>query len=135
MNKKLVDALLPDAVTVLKKVGIANEKNEIDKNFRGQISSFGAAVSAGSLLAAAAFFNEQAGAKNDRSKLMTAINLLLEAHGLTDCKGENLFDTIRNTPAGQQRSLKDDVLACAVALKLAMNLYKLNSDEKQKAGD
>lgn len=135
MNKKLVDALLPDAVVVLKEIGVANEKNEIPKTFRGQISSFAAAVSTGSLLAAAAFFNDQANAKSDRSKLVKSINVLLKKHGLTKAAGTTLFDTIRSTPAEKQRKLKEDVLACAVALKLAMNLYTLNPTITEKAGD
>lgn len=129
MNKKQVDELLPDAVAVLKEVGVANDKNEIPKAFRGQISAFGASVSTGSLLAAAAFFNDQGGAKCGRDKLMKCINALLKKHGLAAPGGATLFDTIRSTPAEKQRKLKEDVLACAVALKLAMNLYTLKSDD------
>lgn len=128
MNKKRVDDLLPAAVDTLQRCEIANEKGEIDKNFRGQISSFGAAVSSGSLLAAAAFFNQQAGAKNDRGKLMDAINSLLSSE-LKYQTSTTLFNTIRSTPKSNQRKLKDDILACAVALKLAMNLYTLKSDD------
>lgn len=132
MNKKLVDALLPDAVVVLKNIGVANEANEIPKTFRGQISSFAVAVSTGSLLAAAAFFNQgkdQGEAKSDRSKLMKAINALLAQHSMINTAGETLFDTIRSTPAEDRRKLKEDVHACAVALKLAMNLYTLRPDD------
>lgn len=127
MNKRRVDDLLPAAVDTLKNCKIVNEKNEINKNFRGQISSFGAAVASGSLLAAAAFFNQQGGAKSDRGKLMDAINGLLKSK-LGYQTGETLFNTIRNIPQAKQRRLKEDVLACAVALKLAMNLYTLKSD-------
>lgn len=134
MNKRLVNELLPDAVAVLKTTGVADGENQIDKNFRGQISSFGAAVATGSLLAAAAFFNEQGNAKSDRSKLMDAINtLLLEHHLIKESeKGKTLFDTIRSIPKWQQPRLKDHVLSCAVALKLAMNLYTLTPDSKQE---
>lgn len=134
MNKRLVNELLPDAVAVLKTTGVADGENQIDKNFRGQISSFGAAVATGSLLAAAAFFNDQGNAKSDRSKLMDAINTLLLKHHLIkeSEKGKTLFDTIRSVPKGQQPRLKDHVLSCAVALKLAMNLYTLTPDSKQE---
>lgn len=135
MNKKLVDQLLPAAVDTLSTCGIA-KGGKIDKNFRGQISSFGAAVSYGSLLAAAAFFNQQAGAKNDRSLLMEAINKLLKDKVGGYTVGKTLFDTIRSTPADRQRKLKEDVLSCAVALKLGMNLYTLtDSDQNQGAGE
>lgn len=135
MNKKQVDKLLPAAVDTLKTCDIANN-GKIDKNFRGQISSFGAAVSCGSLLAAAAFFNQQAGAKNDRSRLMEAINKMLKDEIGGYSVGATLFDTIRSTAPDRQRKLKEDVLSCAVALKLGMNLYTLTEgDKKQEAGE
>lgn len=145
MNKKLVDKLLPAAVDALKKCEIAKlDKKDgiykIDKNFRGQISSFGAAVSYGSLLAAAAFFNEQGGAKNDRAKLMKAINTMLKDNETFpgyqfsgDKKDDTLFKTIQLNQ-GDERKIKNDVLACAVALKLGMNLYALTDGDSGEAG-
>ena len=126
MNKKLVDSLLPDAVQVLRDTEIA-KNGKIDKAFRGQISAFGATVSTGNLLAAAAFFNNQGGAKVKRDSLTNAINLLLERQKLAET-GETLFDTIRQ--AGSRRKIKEQVLAGAVALKLAMNLYDMGNGAK-----
>lgn len=149
MNKKLVDKLLPAAVDALKESEIAKLDKDgiykIDKNFRGQISSFGAAVSYGSLLAAAAFFNEQGGAKNDRAKLMKAINTMLKDSKFKDSKifpnyqfsddekEDTLFRTIQLNQ-GDERKIKNDVLACAVALKLGMNLYALTDGDSGEAG-
>ena len=133
MDKKLVDRLLPTAVQVLQDEGVA-ENGRIPKTFRGQISSFGAAVSAGSLLAAAAFFNEQGGAKSERQKLMEAINKMMKQEKLVEHTGESLFDTIHANQS--DRSVKDKVLSCAVALKLAMNLYELTKEgEKPEANE
>lgn len=123
MNKRLVDSLLPDAVQVLSDTGIAKD-GKIDRAFQGQISSFGAAASTGSLLAAAAFFNKQRGAKVKRDSLVNAINLLLERRKLAQT-GETLFDTIRQASSPQK--IKEQVLASAVALKLAMNLYDMGN--------
>ncbi len=131
MDKKLVDRLLPTAVQVLQDVGVA-KNGRIPKTFRGQISSFGAAVSAGSLLAAAAFFNEQGGAKSERNLLMEAINTMMKQEKLVKRTGDTLFDTIHANQS--DRSVKDKVLSCAVALKLAMNLYDLSPEgDKPKA--
>ena len=131
MNKRQVDALLPSAVQVLKDVGIATESDknnwEISKSMRGQISSFGAAVSSGSLLSAAAFFNTQGGAASERHLLMEAINKMLAANKLIPGNvGKTLFDTIAANQ--KNRKMKEDVLSCAIALKLAMNLFHLKKE-------
>ncbi len=140
MNKQLVDAMLPDAVEILKDTGIVNKDDEIDMNFRSQISSFGAAVSTGSLLAATAFFNQQKKAKTDRGKLMEALNELLKRHGWDKYAKDTtaLFDTIlkvskESDSKDMLRKLKDDILSAAIALKLSMNLYKPLNDDKEKS--
>ena len=45
MNKKIVNEEIGLAYDALAAIGIANEAGEIDKTFRGQISTFGAAIS------------------------------------------------------------------------------------------
>lgn len=129
MNKALVDSLLPEAIFALENK-VVKENGKIDKGLRGQIASFGAAVSAGSLLAAAAFFNEQNNAETERHKLMEAINLMLERRKLVPKTGKTLFDTIHANQ--QDRTVKEKVLCCAVALKLAMNLFELTDGKKTK---
>lgn len=132
MDKKLVDRLLPCAVQALKDVGVA-QNGKVPKAFRGQISSFGASVAAGSLLSAAAFFNDQGAAKSERNLLMKAINDMMKNEKLVKSTGKTLFDTIHENLSDS--AIKEKVLCCAVALKLAMNLYELTTDEKKNKGE
>ena len=151
MNKHEIDRLLPMAYEIIdqgqwknekgktEKFRIAEGKNKgkINKAYRGQISSYGAAIANGSLLAATAFFSKN----DDKSKvnrvlLMNAINdLLYKANMLNGPKADTLFETIRSnfgTTTGQHNDITEKVLICATALKLAFNLFDLVDEDKTK---
>lgn len=132
MDKKRTDKLLPFAVEALEtnQDSCMVENGKIDKSLRGQISSFGAAISFGSLLAATAFFNEQGQAKSPRHKLMAAINSMLKESEEWTETGKTLFDTVKNAGPAKEKALKEKILCCAVALKLAMNLFELDDSDK-----
>ena len=118
MNKRKVDALIHKAYHVLQEVEIS-KSGKINKAWRGQISSFGASIAMGSLLAAVSFFSAQGGADVDRSKLMKAIEKLI------GCRG-SLYDYVDTT---EERKAKEEIINAAVALKLAMNLYDLGKGD------
>ncbi len=129
MNKNRVNRDLPIAYQALKAVEIA-KGTVIKKTYRGQISTFGTAVSMGSMPAAIAFFSEKAaGADNgvDRTLLLRAIEYVLR-HRETPVLDENtcLFDYAVNGGI----SAKEEILTAAIALKLAMNLYELEETKK-----
>ena len=115
-----------EALTALE---IAKE-GKIVKTFRGQISSFGAAVTMGNLKSAVAFFSEQAGASVPRENLLRAIcYVLLRAEGkkaaeisAKKIKTDEIFDYIC---AHESIQLKNKFLDASLALKLAMNLFEL----------
>jgi len=136
MNKA-IDALIPDAYDVLEKVKIA-KGGVVDKAWRGQISTFGSVIKNGSLLAAVAFFSAQGGSDVPRERLMMAIWLLLhkgeelnisfeqkneEEKRAYKAAAKKLFDYV--AMHSNDRSLKENIINQAVALKLAMNLYYL----------
>ena len=113
----------------LTKIGIVqNEK--IDKTFRGQISSFGAAISMGNLKSAVAFFSKQAGAAVAREKLICAIWYILQrAEGkkeddidVSKIDTDKIFDYVC---VNDGVLLKNAFLDASVAIKLAMNLFDL----------
>ena len=117
MNKKEVDRLIPDAYILLKEVKIADNYNKISKTYRGHISALGAAITMGSLLSAIAYFSksaESASTDADRTRIIQAIGKLIHEDDLMNYVIKN------NTPA-----TKDKIINAAIALKLAMNLYKL----------
>ncbi len=120
MNKKKVDELIPKAVDALKQAGIANGET-IAKTFRGQISTFGAAIVNGSLISAVAFFSEQGGAAVERQNLLKAIKMLIP----TAAGSKDLYEYIKAQGKEKEGTVKEEILNAAIALKLAMNLYEL----------
>ena len=126
MNKAKVDQYIPAAYDALKDAGIVQD-GKIDSGFRGQIATFGAAVSMGSLLSAIAFFSEKDKSAVDRVKLLDALFRVLKSNGM-DGSYQNLYQYAAAHPDCQE-----EVLNAAIALKLAINLYpKRDKDAKQE---
>lgn len=120
MNKTAINREVIVAYDVLKETGIAKD-GKISKTWRGQISTFGAAVTMGSLIPAVAFFSDQGGAAVERQHLMEAILCILKAEKKAPENCQTLFDYVRE----HGDVCKEDVINAAIALKLAMNLYIL----------
>ncbi len=131
MNKSKVDELIPMAYETIKEIGIA-ENGKIPSSFRGQISSFGAAVSMGSLLSAIAFFSDKGSAEVDRTKLPAAIlDILKKSHQAGQTETSLYRWVQKEKDSGRETACRESVLNAALAVKLAMNLYKLT--EKSEA--
>lgn len=130
MNKKDVNEKIDYAYRALTECKIA-ENNKIVKTFRGQISSFGAAVEMGSLKPAILFFSDQGGSSVKRTNLMDAIHyILVQCDKKESNSGESLYQYIKNKEAKgvPEYRLKEDVLSAAIAIKLAMNLFELTRE-------
>lgn len=131
MNKAKVNELVPLAYEALQETGIVKD-GKIDKAFRGQISSFGVAVTMGSFLSAIAFFSEEeSAAKVDRTLLMKAILVVLKKSGKASNVNE-LYQYIFKAKKVSEAKLKEDVINATIAIKLAMNLYILEDAGKNK---
>ncbi|MCQ2507692.1 MAG: hypothetical protein MJ097_02750 [Dorea sp.] len=131
MNKKKVDAYIPRAYEILAQTKIASN-GEIMKTYRSHISTFGASVYGGSLLATVAFFSNDGTSgevKVSRSRLMNAIYMLVT--GETDpmkVSSRSLFQYIcdhKGETLASERKLREEILDAAIALKVAMSLYNL----------
>lgn len=126
-----INEYIPSAIEQIEKCEICNDKGEVDRNFRSQVSSFGASVQTGSLVAAVAFYSRQTDrTKTDRRKLMDAIRNIVY-------KGET--DTLLTLVAKDGGVRKEEIIDAAVAIKLALNAYILVKDkgnkDKQKKSD
>lgn len=149
MNKKKIESMLPVAHDVLLHDGgcklRANEK--INKSYRSAISSFGAAVTMGSFRAAAAFFSKDAD-KGDagisRSELLRTVDFICQRiekkwrdPGKEKAEwrsAENVCAFVLSRPQNEIKQLEQDFLHAAVALKLAMNAFNMDPEEKQAKG-
>ena len=134
MNKVQVDKWIPPAYDLIKRLKIA-EDNKVDKGFRSQISSFGAALQMGSVLSAVTFFTKEDKSRVDRHKLMTAIYYLIfppkeDDPGDTEYPDERLFVALRD-----KKTNREEVCNAAVAVKLALNLFELKPGKDGDGGD
>jgi CRISPR-associated protein Cmr5 len=102
------------ALEAVREVGIYNRnKNCVPKEYNGYISSFGASIRQAGLLATILFFeNTDSSAAQDRSKILRAIEYILE---LPRNSLKNHLD-------------KKKIEEAAVALKLALRTYKLDKN-------
>ena len=124
MNKKRVDLYIEKARKALVDCGIAKD-GKIDKNFRSQISAFGAAVTMGSFKAAVAFYTKQGNAKTDRSALLIAIHYTITGNiESADKIFSYICDKNTNLPETQA-----EWLDASIALKLAMNFFDLGQED------
>jgi CRISPR-associated protein Cmr5 len=130
MNKKKIDELIPIAYEILSETNIA-QAGKINKTYRGQISSFGAALSMGNLRSAVCFFSNKGGSCTDRDYLMEAIYKLIKPQP----EYKNLKDYILKLEEKDIAKVKEEVINATIALKLAMNLYKLTDDKELESGD
>lgn len=137
MNKKVIDECIPIAYQALQESGIVEEGEggirKINKNFKGQISSFGAAVTMGSLLSAVAFFSDKGSSAVDRSKLMDAILIVLKKQKKAQESQNKLYEYINEKYEGHlnheevEAVIREEIINIAIAVKLAMNMYILES--------
>lgn len=126
MNKNIINEEISLAYDAIREVGIANEKGEVQKTFRGQVTSFGASVLMGSLLSSIAFFSDDKKASVDRSLILKAIFSILQKQGKVGAEETDLFKYAQSN----QKEKKEEILNAATALKLAMNLYHLTGEKE-----
>ena len=132
MDKNRINRLLPIAVEVIK-----NKLSEpIPNEFRGYIASFGAAVTMGSLPAAVAYYSAASkNAKEDRTKLPVMILevLKVENEAITV---DTLFDYVTSFKNDNESfAIKEDVLHAAIAIKLGLNLFEIESKDEEVKED
>ena len=123
MNKQRIDGYMEKAIGLLKNSGVA-QNGKIPKTFRGYISSFGAAITMGSLRSAIAFNSEQGGAVSERQKLMEIIHKLIKEPN--EQEDEKLLKYVIRK--NNDVELKEKIIDAAIAVKLAMNMYQLEKE-------
>lgn len=124
--KKQIEKYLPDAISIIREVKIANENGEVNSKFNGYFSSFGAAIVLSGMKPALAFYSNSTKAK-ERSKILSAVYKLV----VNRSTGENI-EPVKllhyYLDHENDRLLKHKILDAAVALKLAVRTYKFKED-------
>lgn len=127
MNKIAIDRNLPYAYKAIIDAEISKD-GKVNKSYRGQISTLGAAITMGSIKSAICFFSEKANNNSDvdRSKLLKAISYVLKNSEDTKEQYKKVDDFkmyILNSDLDIE-ALKEDIINAAIAIKLAMNLFE-----------
>ena len=125
---KIKDEMINKAVDALQSTGIV-VGGLYSKEFKGYISSFGAAVIQSGLLPAVIFYEDNGNSDEERSLLIRAIVVILN-----DEMGYNIqsafSEFIRINDRNKQK-LTEDVSKAAVSLKLALRIFEKRDNEKQ----
>ena len=133
MNKRQVEEYLPRALEALNspESKIARD-GKIPRSFRGQISSFGAAVTMGSFKAAVAFFSDNGSADVPRSELIRAMYFVVHGAWKT---AEAICGEVLRWKQSELFAEKECFLNASVALKLAMNAFELTVESEPGGGE
>lgn len=121
MNKQLLDEFIPKAYTAIIDNEISDKENCVSSGFRGQISSFGAAIAMGSLLSAVAAFSQENKSLVDRIRLMNAIYQILTERKANS--KDNLLSAVVNNTDPEIFS-SERILTASIAIKLALSMFQ-----------
>ena len=138
MNKRKVEKMLPTALKGLKDdaCGILKD-GKIDKNFRGQIAAFGAAVTMGSFKSAIAFFGAKGGSDVERQNLVRLMYYVthnehwMQTEPIEDeekrkkKEAEKIVEEVIGMDVSQARTAREEYLNASLAIKLALNAFHL----------
>ena len=136
MNKRKVEELLPKAIEALDNGGFGIKKSDnigdyIEKGFRSQISAFGAAVTMGSFRAAVAFFGNNGESDVERSALIRVMYYMTTGEK-ADSKA--IVRKILALSDEEENQMKEDFINASIALKLAMNAFRLKDKSEKGEG-
>lgn len=129
MNKKRMAKLMQLADSVLEKSGIING-NFIEDSYNGQTAGFGVTVAMNGLLPALVIYYQQASETREinRKNILEAIARMIALDDeYKDTFGIRNADTLLRAAIDSptNKTLKREVLDCAVALKQIIRTYKL----------
>lgn len=130
--KKLEHWIL-DAIEAIKEaeITIDTNHNTVPKEYNGYISSFATSIKEGGLIPTIAFYTDENKSRGDRTKLPTAIYLLLVKKGIINQEqNNNLFNWINMYRNDKYAYNKEQVLFASTALKLALRTFIHKKNEK-----
>lgn len=126
-----IQALLDSDIITLNSNGI----QIYPKEFKGYISSFGASMIQSGLLPAVIFYENSENASADRALFIRAIILVLNRELGYNIDEDELFSTYIRNHQDNKSKLTADVNKAAIALKLALRVFKRgdidNSNEEE----
>lgn len=147
MNK--INHLLPAAMTALKESGLLfNDANSILKEYDGYVASFAPSVITAGLKATLSFFTDRHKFKKGETEMpdyfkkhdhpprrVHILNILVKIYQKEYGRlaGDDLLTIALDTNAHDERQLRNDLIDCAIALKLVMRNFKQEENAPKSA--
>lgn len=122
MNKNNVEKLIPIAINVIKNSRLCRD-SKVSKACSSQISTFGAAISQGSLLSAVLFFG-----KNDDKSKVDRRELLKVIHKVISEGSREDFTSLEDFIIKDKFIAKKQIIDACIAIKLALNVFILDKE-------
>ncbi len=122
--KKKIEDYLPRAIDIVKEVGIANPRNEVDNRFSGYFSAFGASIIMSGMKPTLAFYSNDK-TVGDRSKILSAVYRIIRENNAANEPVEPKDLLTYYIENETDNMLKQKILDATIALKLAVRTYTL----------
>ena len=122
MDKRTVDRWIPVAYEVLER---EYPNRVIPKTVQRYFSTFGAAITTGSLLATVCFFNQRGSSAQDKAVVYRGIEAVLRKVGIFPEDTALQTYVMEETKRDGGYAAKENCINAALALKLAVNLFVL----------
>ncbi len=124
--KQRVEKYIPEAIESIENNILEN--NKVKSQFKGYISSFGAAIIQTGLIPAVAFYSVQGDADAERQKLIEAIKKILNENDETILSNQSLLSfLIEKFESNDNMNLwKEKIMDAATALKLAVRTFEMD---------
>lgn len=124
MNKK-VNELIPKALEAIKTSKMADDSNQVDKEYKGYIASMGASIIQSGLLPTLAFYsNEFSDSGKKKLKLIIALNILIDNTNNPKLLNYVLSQTHNGTNKAEIDKFEKQISDALIALKLALRTFK-----------
>ena len=125
MSKKRVEKYIPEALNVLQQTF---KNGKIPKEYNGYMSAFGAGLIQSGLKATVAIYeNKNSETKEDKDKLTKILLQIIDPNSKEDSLLRYIIQ--QNKQNKNEKLLKDKIKDAAIAVKLAIRTFELESKE------
>ncbi len=134
--KQRVEKYLPYALEAVTETKIAEGNPlSVSNEYKGYISSFGAAIIQTGLIPAVAFYSVKARAEKDRNKIPAAILYILKKSGEINEDVNDLLKYLVDHHDDDLSQIKSKIMDAATAMKLAIRTFHIPKKQENESNE
>ncbi len=134
--KQRVEKYLPFALEAVTETKIAEGNPlSVSNEYKGYISSFGAAIIQTGLIPAVAFYSVKARAEKDRNKIPKAILHILKKSDEINENVDDLLKYLVDHYDADLSQIKSKIMDATTALKLAIRTFPITKNKKDESNE